>query len=552
MDHFQATFRLSVSLWICLAWGQHGGSICAAATPARQMAERIDSVIEQRLSEQGVVPAPECDDATFFRRASLDLTGVVPLPSEIRAFLADDDAEKRTKQIDHLLASPRHPLHLAITWRRILLPGESDPQQLASAAGLQQWLHQQFARELRYDRLVAEFLSATGDEQTGPALFYRTLEAKPEKLAAATSRVFLGLQIQCAECHDHPFDAWSQRDFWEYAAFFARLQPAESTMADRFRLVDLPTGEVTLPDTQEIIAPQFPSGQSPPDDTWGTRRRQLAIWMASGDNPYLAPAAVNRVWSQLFGYGLVHPVDDFGPQNPATYPQLLDELSQFFVEHQFDLGILYRTLASTRAYQRQSTPERRHSPPAPDFADSASSPHNDDTILSHDELARQLAFIPVRRLTADQLYDSLTRTLGLPAGEAMTGNRNQFISLMESTSRDTVDYDLGLQQALRLMNGEELSGATAPGADGILGALRAPLWTHAQRLDIVFLASLSRLPSDPERQMCLKMLGESDRQQVVASNEQLDTESTQEMNQQRIWSDIVWAVLNSAEYQFNH
>ncbi len=274
----------------------------------------------------------------------------------------------------------------------MMLPAEFDPAQLGQVAGLQSWLRQQFVRDLRYDRLVAEFLSSTGDQQTGPALFYRSLEAKPEKLAAATSRIFLGLQIRCAECHDHPFDHWTQRDFWGYAAFFAQLQPDTSMRGDTYRLVDLPSGEVTLPATTEVVAPRYPAGDRPTVEGRGTRRRQLSIWMASRDNPYLAPAAVNRVWEQLFGRGLVHPVDDLGPHNPASHPELFAELAAYFVEQAFDLQTLYRMLTNTDAYQRTSDLD---------------GPETDPPLYAR---------MAVKRLTAEQLFDSLHRSLNRGGG----------------------------------------------------------------------------------------------------------------------------------------
>lgn len=479
----------------------------------REMAERIDRQLEAALAERGWVASPLADDAEFLRRLSLDLTGAIPTVAEVREFLADESPEKRTRWIDRLLDSPRHPTHLAATWRRLMLPQDFDPAQLQQAVGLQDWLRSQFVANLRYDRLVAEFLAASGDERTGPALFYRSLDADPAKLAAATSRIFLGLQIQCAECHDHPFDHWKQRDFWGYAAFFAQLERDELMSREIFRVTDRTVGEVTLPETDEIVPPRFPAPDQPLPETLGTRRRQLAIWMASGDNPLLAPAAVNRVWGQLFGRGLVNPIDDLGPHNPASHPQLLHELAEYFVAQRFDLKQLYRTLANTRAYQRTSA--------------------------AGDRSAEQLAWLagmPIKRLTAEQLYDSLQRSLYTrSASEGMPDPlRAQFVSAMESSSRDLTDYDLGMQQALRMMNGAEIARATGNGRQGILAALQAPLWDRAQQVEILFLATLSRPPTAAEADSFANYL------------------ASHEGAAERALGDILWALLNSGEYQFNH
>jgi hypothetical protein len=477
-----------------------------------EMTRQVEQRIAEKLSSQGIDPAPRSSDAEFLRRASLDLTGVIPSVGEVREFMADSRDDKRARWIDRLLDSPLHTTHLAITWRRIMLPADFDAQQLGQATGLQDWLRQQFVRNLRYDRLVAEFLSSTGDLQTGPALFYRSLEAKPEKLAAATSRIFLGLQMQCAECHDHPFDDWKQREFWGYAAFFAQLQPDQSMRGDVYRLVDLPEGEVTLPETDDVVAPRFPRGGQPAADARGTRRRQLAIWMASRDNPYLAPAAVNRVWQQLWGRGLVHPVDDLGPHNPASHPELLAELAQFFTDHGFDLRTLYRCLTNTDAYQRSS-------------ASTAGATRTT-------ELYSQMA---VKRLTAEQLFDSLHRSLSAAGGVlgAEDPRRREFVTKMESSSRDLTEYDLGMQQALQMMNGDRIAQATGNGEEGLLAALEAPFLDDSQRLDILYLATVSRFPTDAEKAACQ---GYFDNRESRSSAR----------------GDVLWALLNSAEYQFNH
>ncbi len=240
------------------------------------------------------------------RVAYLDLTGVIPRVSDARAFLSDERPDKRARLVDALLVSPGHATHMANTWRNIVLPsGGSDPEQLNAVVGLQNWFRGKFVENMRYDRIVSDFLVATAGDEAGPALFYTALELKPERVAADTSRIFLGLQISCAECHNHPFDKWTQQDFWGYAAFFARLErPAQNRGRQPFRLIDADKGEVKLPGSEEIVLPKYPGGTPVGEDT-GTRREQLSIWMASRDNPFLAKAAVNRVWAQLFGRGFV-------------------------------------------------------------------------------------------------------------------------------------------------------------------------------------------------------------------------------------------------------
>ncbi|MFM8250294.1 MAG: DUF1549 and DUF1553 domain-containing protein [Planctomycetota bacterium] len=492
-----------------------------SAEPAARraaMVALIDAELAQGWREQGTQPAKRADDAEFLRRVSLDLTGIIPRLSEAREFLEDPRADKRTRKIDQLLAAPRHATHQANLWRQILLPNGFDAEQIGSAAGVQNWLRDQFADGVRYDRLVSDFLVATTGNEAGPALFYTSLETKPEKLAAATARIFLGLQIECAECHHHPFDAWKQEQFWGYAAFFARVrQPAGRGAMRAIRLEDVEQGEVSLPGTQRTIAPAFPDGSRPVDESIGTRREQLAIWMASRDNPYLAKAAVNRVWAQLFGRGLVEPVDDLSTRNLPSHPELFNSLTAYFVESGFDLVELQRTLAATEGYQLSSHWESKESPPLEQFARSTPRP-----------------------LTGDQLYDSLVRLIGLPATPSAPGalplldeRRRAFLSRWPAPGRAAHEYQAGVLQALQLMNGSDANLLTTPSVSSLLTGLNSPLFSDQQRVESLFLATLTRLPNDDESRQFSRHL------------EQATDKST-------ALGDLLWALVNSAEFGFNH
>jgi hypothetical protein len=488
----------------CLAQGLLSGE-----PDTLQMASRIDQLMAQAWADRGIEPSPVADDFEFLRRVSLDLNGVTPPVAKVRDFTINDDPAKRQHLIDELIDSPRFATHLANTFRDIILPLETPGDPRNNAGNLQRWLRRQFVANLRYDRLVSEFLSATGDEQEGPAVFYRALEAAPEKLAAATSRVFLGLQIECAQCHDHPFDHWTQKDFWGYAAFFARVRPPDG-MTESFRLVDAPEGEVTLPDSDEVVYPQYPGGSPADEAEGGTRRMQLSIWMASRDNPYLARATVNRVWSLMFGKGLVDPVDDLGPHHPASHPVLLAELTDYFVSSGFDLRELFRVMANSQVYQRSSRS------------------------VSQNESIELFERMHLRPLTPDQLFDSLCLSLMLPN----TFNdefRQTFVRRMRSASRDRTHYTLGLQQALSIMNGQPLEAASR-GQSGILAAIQAPFFDDRSRLDTLFLATLSRYPDDAERQ-------------IFESHITADGSPEGRHN---AFGDVLWALVNSAEYQLNH
>ena len=494
-----------------------------AAVARTAMIHKIDERINEHLAAAKIEPAPLAADAEFLRRVYLDLTGVVPRVSEVREFLTDKRENKRTLLIDRLLDSPAHATHLANTWRNIMLPGGINIEQINNVVGVQNWLRARFVDNLRYDNMVSELLVATDGDDVGPALYYTSLELAPEKLAGSTARIFLGLQIECAQCHDHPFDKWKQTDFWGYAAFFAQLQrPDAVNPGMRARLVDLNTGEVKHPKTEEIISPKFPGGNSPDAAEAGTRRVKLAIWMASRDNPYLPRAGANRVWAHLFGRGLVEPVDDLSPQNKPSHPELFEELTSYFVETGFDLRELFRTLANTQAYQRTSSWTAEKAAPPELYAHAA-----------------------VKTLTAEQLYDSLNRILsrkpqamfpGQVAGSPLLDPQRQaFVAKMQSVARSPLDYQAGILQALTQMNGTDMAEATDPQRSPLVGALEAPIFGDADRIKALVMATLSRLPSDEEVALFTAHLGK------YSPSEK-----------QKGLSDLLWVLLNTAEFSLNH
>jgi hypothetical protein len=483
-----------------------------------EMIARIDELIDQHITGGSFQAAERSSDGEFLRRVHLDLTGVVPRVAEVRSFLADGSADKRERLIDRLLGSPSHATHLANTWRRIMLPGGMNLEQINNVVGVQNWLRGQFVENSRYDNLVSELLVATEGDQTGPALYYTSLDLAPEKLAGSTARIFLGLQIECAECHDHPFDRWKQADFWGYAAFFAQLEREENRRGSAaLRIADKDDGEVRLPNSETVISPQYPGGSEPTEAELGTRRMKLAIWMASRDNPYLARAAVNRVWGQLFGRGLVEPVDDLAPHNPPSHPELFDDLTEYFVNSGFNLRELYSTLTRTAAYQRTSEWSTEPTPPA--------------ALLAH---------MPLKTLSADQLYDSLNRILNRTTMQAagsplLDPQRQTFVARVESSGKSPLDYQAGVLQALTLLNGADIAEATDPQRSPLLGGVDAPWLNDEQRIETLFLATLSRMPTDEERKTCLASLAER---------------SPGERGKQ--FGDVLWALLNSAEFALNH
>lgn len=520
------TMRAVLVVGACWLFG-HVGNVSADDVDWQATRDQVDRMLQARWDEAGIEPSPPADDATFLRRASLDLTGRIPAVGEVRAFLENVDSDKRAGLIDRLLSKPSHAAHLTIVWRDVMLPQNSNARLFGQAGQFDNWLRGHFADNTSYNEMVEDLLTATGQiNQTGPILYYSALEAKPEELAASTSRIFLGVQIECAQCHDHPFDHWTQKDFWGYAAFFARLTRPQGQQNFVAQLADQPEGEVTLPDTEEVVAPQFLGRIAAPPVEGLTRRKQLAQWLTAADNPYFAKATVNRIWALLFGYGLVHPVDDFGEHNPCSHPELLELLSRDFVDHGFDVRRMFRILANTRAYQLSSRVTAD---------DPAPSPH----------LFSRMA---VKSLSAEQIYDCLAEATRrresanangqfTPFGNRFNQARQAFLAKFTAPTQEATEFQAGIPQALTMMNSTLIDQATDVAQSDILVALTdAPFLNDAQRVEVLFLAALSRYPTDDERERFVEY--------VESGGVTSDTK--------RALSDVLWALLNSTEFILNH
>jgi hypothetical protein len=291
------------------------------------------------------------------------------------------------------------------------------------------------------------------------------------------------------------------------------------------RLVDKTDGEVKLPDTDTIVPPRYPDGRAPKAEERGSRRQQLAIWMTSRDNPFLARAAVNRVWAHLFGRGLVEPVDDVGDHNPSSHPELFRELTDYFIRSEFDIRELFRLLTNTKAYQRTSRNRAEKSPPT--------------------ELFAQMA---IKTLTAEQLFDCLDRALMQQQGETpqfLPGARGMFdprrlafAAKMQMRGQTAADFDAGVLQVLTLLNGNETDAATNLERSALLAGLEAPLFSDDDRVDTLFLATLTRRPAAEERSQFVEYVRRGGATKTETIPEAL--------------SDVLWALLNSAEFGMNH
>ncbi len=477
------------------------------------MSARVDEQLDERLGQEGWQPAGASSDATFLRRARFDLTGVPPTASEVIDFVKDAGSDKRNRLIESLLRSPASAKHLAETWAGWMLPEGGDLQLDSGRQGLQRWLRDRFAENLRYDRLVADLLVSRGPPQSGPTAFFVSLEGKPEKIAAKTARVFLGLQLDCAQCHDHPFDHWKQTDFWGLAAYFAQLSiDSEAAMQFNAEVSDTDQGDVTLPGSERVVspAPLVQTGYS--HLTTGTRRQQLTLWLTAPENPFMARAAVNRVWSLLFGRGLIEPVDDMRSLEMASHPQLLSELSEYFASSGYDLRNLLHMLAMTRAYSRAGLHESGL-PPENSYAILPAKP------LTETQLAAQLAYV--------------ARQLSGEAGEVSDAALKRQLGKLRG---DGGEAKLGMVSALVTLHGEAFNAVSSDGQSRLLKALQAPHLDARGQVRWLFLSTLSREPTSVEMQ-ALSQLNSGVEGGGDATESPLQWQS-----------DLLWALINSTEF----
>jgi hypothetical protein len=506
-----------------------------AAAGGGELTRIIDDLIAAKWEATGTRPAPPASDAEFLRRVYLDLTGKIPTAAEARDFLDDNAADKRARLIERLLRSPGYSAHMAATWKELLVPKAANNRLVElQVTDFDPWLRRMFAENVGYDAIVRQVLTvelkSPGPNQRGLPVgqgppsafaFYAAKEGKPENLAASTARVFLGVRLECAQCHDHPFARWKRDQFWSYAAFFGgveRVGPAQGYFQGR-EVSD--RRELAVPGTDRVAQARFLDGSEPGWAPRASSRVVLADWMTAPENPYFARAVVNRVWAQMLGTGLVDPVDDLGAENPPSHPELLDELSRQFAVHGFDLHYLIRAIAASRVNGLSS---RGDSPGAED--------------------PRLFARMPVRGMTPLQLYDSLVQAAGLrleadqtPFVRVPNSLRREFLDRFSTPDEKATEPQTSILQVLTLMNGRLMTAAASLESGGTLPAVAAAdfLDTPA-RIEALYLAALSRRPRPEELQRLV----------AYVTNGGPGHEPRQAL------ADVFWALLNSAEFRLIH
>lgn len=505
---------LSASVLLTLATCLHAADKEPPALTPREkesmaLADTIDKLIAARWKSNKITPAAATDDAEFLRRVYLDLSGRIPSIVDVSDFLADKDKEKRLHLVQRLIGSDRYAAHQAVLWRAIILAKATNPQGL-NAPAFHSYLVGQFKERAGFDKVVRAIIAGGAGSS-----FQQANNNKMEDVAAATSRVFLGVKIECAQCHNHPFASWKRAQFWEFAAFFSGSETGQSTGKPP---------AVTIPGTDTKVGARFLDGSEPVWDRNLNRRQVLANWLTSKDNPWFARAIANRVWETFMGTGLVDPVDDFNADNEPSHPELLDELARQFAEHDFDVTYLTRAIVLSKTYQLTSvqSDESQQDP-------------------------RLFARMAVRGMSAQQLFDSLMLATGqrddqarIPQFDAFGSSQlpeSDLLSRFPDQDRRT-ETQTSILLALSFMNGKVIADATSPSKNKNLKRIAeaAQSVSRERRVAELYMISLSRKPTDEETKRCVDYI----------------EKAAKKGNEKEAYSDIFWALLNSGEFFLNH
>ena len=485
----------------------------------------VDEFVAAKLKKLRIHPSGLCSDEEFLRRLSIDLTGLLPTREEYAAFMADSDPTKREKKIDELLARKEFTEMWVSKWAEWLMIRTTQTVSTKSVVLYYQWLVDQISNNVPLDKMVQDLLSANGGTFKVAQTNYYQMEQDRLKIAENTAQIFMGMRIQCAQCHNHPFDRWTQDDYYNFAALFAQVGRKTSEDSREQIIFNAGGGEVQHPVTGANAVPTFLGG-GPADLTGGVdRRAALGKWLASPANPYFAQNFANRIWQHFFGVGIVEPVDDVRVSNPASNPELLTELAKRFTESNYNFKGLVRDICMSKAYQRST--QRNES-------------------NSSDEL--NFAHQTIRRIKAESMLDIISQVTvtkdkfaGLPLGSRAVQIANgqtsdYFLTTFGRATRETacsceVKMEPTLSQALHLMNGDVINSKMAQG--GVIKSLQDKGLTPIQIVEQLYITCLSRKPTEQEIAALTPLFADGS-----DINRSLD--------------DVYWALLNSREFLFNH
>jgi hypothetical protein len=501
----------------------------------------VDDLVFANLKEIGVPPSPVCDDATYLRRITLDISGRLPTEEESRAFLANTAADKRDQVIDNLLSSPEYADFFANKWTAMLKNRRDDASDITSNFAFYAWVRDSLLANKPYDQMVRELLAATGTVISNPPVAWYKRVKEPKQQLEDVAQLFLGVRMQCAQCHHHPFERWSQDDYYSLSAFFTQVgrKPSATRGEDLIFhkrgvavATNIKTGASLKPGALGDAIPAIAPDEDP--------RLKLADWMSSPQNPFFAKALVNRYWKHFFRRGLIEPEDDIRDSNPPTNPELLVALEKHFIESHFDLKSLVKVIVQSNAYQLSATP-------------------NEHNIADVQNYSR---YYP-RRLQAEVMLDAIDDLTGaktdfpnLPAGtraialpDNSYNNASPFLRVFGRPENESVCeceriQSSSLAQSLHLMNAADIKGklATGSGRADLLSKSDKP---PEDRIRELYMVAFSREPKAEELKVAVDYLAEP---LLDSAGNPVDA---QRANQEK-FQDLIWALINTKEFLFNH
>ncbi len=486
----------------------------------------IDKLVAAKLRKLRIAPSGLCDDETFLRRAAIDIVGLPPTVEEYNRFMASTDPNKRARWVDELLERKEFSEIWVSKWAE-LLQVRTDPTKNVSQKAMflyYNWLVDKLSKNTPMDEMVQELLGASGGTFKNAATNFYQITNETLPLTENVAQVFMGIRVQCAQCHNHPFDRWTQNDYYSFAAFFAQIGRKQAEDYRETIIFNSGGGEVNHPVGGRAMPPKFLGGEVP-DVRGKDRRVVLARWLASPQNPWFATSFANRVWAHFTGVGIVEPVDDFRVSNPASNPELLEALGQHFTATKYNLKALVRDICSSRTYQRTT----RRNP-------------------SNESDEKNFAHALVRRIKAESLLDTISAVTdtkdkfeGLPLGaravQIADGTRSTyFLRTFGRATRETpcsceVKMEPTLSQALHLLNGDTVNAKIQQG--GLVPKLLTGKKSPEERITELYIRCFSRKPTREELATLTGILKQN-------------SDSSQAL------SDMFWALLNSREFLFNH
>lgn len=502
----------------------------------------IDQSVKQTLKDEEVPASTLSSDAEFLRRAYLDLVGVIPDAKEAKAFLDSNDEQKRAKLIDQLLNDSRFGKNMADVWQRRLITETSDVRRL-NRKPLIDWLTEQFNSNTAWNKLVYDLITATGEQNKNGAVTYFLGNSTIDRITDSVTRQFLGVQLQCAQCHDHPFTEWTQNEYWGMAMFFKKVaidnpnraaKDGSSPGVSEISLSRDPKARkkrqgkrvLRLPISAKRVEPGFVQSKEKLNlDGETPFRPVLAKWITTDENPYFAKAMINRTWAHFFGRGLINPVDDLQPGLESSHPEIMTALSEGFISNGYDVKELIRAIMNSETYQRTSKPVQGNEDADPEI----------------------YSRVMVKVMTPGQLFDSLKSVLsqGQTASRNETpqqkqrriqlmkrrrngaSQREQFIDFFKyDPFQNPTEYSAGIPQALRMMNSREFSNF------GLVNSVIREGMEPKAAIEHLYLSTLSRRPTEQEQSFLLSKINKQDFRSS--------------------YNDILWALLNCSEFALNH